>query len=76
MRVQRHQKMAAGFTQSKANAEIEDKGRLPNELAAEISRVLDAGLRIQVPGWGRYAIRPLGVSRYRIARSYRRMVLT
>ncbi len=46
-----------------ANAEIEDKGRLPDELAAQIARRLDAGMRPEVPGWGYFAARPHGVSR-------------
>ncbi len=45
------------------NAEIEDKSRIPDELAARISRRLDAGIRMHIPGWGRHSIRPLGVSR-------------
>ena len=55
--------MSSNFSDSKANAEIEDKSRLPDELAAKISRQLDAGMRIHVHGWGRHSIRPSGVSR-------------
>jgi hypothetical protein len=51
------------FILPNANTEIEDKGRLPDELAAQIARQLDAGIRIEVSGWGHYAIRPLGMSR-------------
>jgi hypothetical protein len=55
--------VTSDFTHPNANAEIEDKSRLPDELAARISRRLDNGIRMQVPGWGRHTIRPLGVSR-------------
>ena len=55
--------MTSDFTHPHANAEIEDKSRLPDELAASISRRLDTGIRMYVPGWGRHFIRPLGVSR-------------
>ena len=55
--------MTSDFTHLKVNAEIEDKSRLPVELAASISRRLDAGIRMHVPGWGRHSIRSLGVSR-------------
>ena len=55
--------MTSDFTDSKANAEIEDKSRLPDALAVRISRRLDTGIRMHVPGWGRHSIRSLGVSR-------------
>lgn len=55
--------MTSDFTHPNVNAEIEDKSRLPDELAARISRRLDTGIRMYVPGWGRHFIRPLGVSR-------------
>jgi hypothetical protein len=51
------------FSYSKSNAEIEDKSRLSVALAARIAHTLDAGMRIHVSGWGRYSIRPLGISR-------------
>ena len=63
MRRESHEEVTTDFTHPKARAEIEDKGRLPDELAIRIVRQLDAGMRIEVPGWGHYAIRPLGVSR-------------
>jgi hypothetical protein len=55
--------MTSDFTHPDVNAEIEDKSRLPDELAARISRRLDTGIRMHVPGWGRNSIRPLCVSR-------------
>jgi hypothetical protein len=55
--------VTSDFTHPNVNAEIEDKCRLPDELAARISRRLDTGIRMHVPGWGRHSIRPLGVSR-------------
>jgi hypothetical protein len=51
------------FTHPATNTEIEDKGRLPVALAARISHRLDAGMMIEVPDWGHYIIRTLGVSR-------------
>jgi hypothetical protein len=63
VRRESHEEVTTEFTHPKENDEIEDKGRLPVELAAQIVRQLDAGMRMEVPGWGRYAIRPLGVSR-------------
>jgi len=63
VRRESHEEVTTDFTHPKARAEIEDKGRLPDELAIRIVRQLDAGMRIEVPGWGRSAIRPLGVSR-------------
>jgi hypothetical protein len=55
--------VTSDFSHPNANAEIEDKSRLPDELATRISRRLDTGIRMRVPGWGRYFTRPLGVSR-------------
>lgn len=55
--------MTPEFTYSNGNTEIEDKSRLPDELAAKIALRLDAGIRMRVPGWGRYSIKPSGVSR-------------
>ncbi len=55
--------MTADHTHPHANAEIEDKSRLPGELALRIARRLDAGMRMHVPGWGHHSIRPLGISR-------------
>ncbi len=55
--------MTSDFTHPDVNAEIEDKSRLPAELAARVAHQLDCGMRMYVPGWGRHAIRPLGVSR-------------
>ena len=55
--------MTADFTHPHANAEIEDKSRLSDDLAISIALRLDAGMRIHVPGWGRHSIRPLAVSR-------------
>jgi hypothetical protein len=55
--------VTSDFTYPNANAEIEDKSRLPDELAAKISLRLDTGIRMRVPGWGRYFTRPLVLSR-------------
>jgi hypothetical protein len=55
--------VTSDFTHQNVNAEIEDKSRLPDALAARISRRLDTGIRMHVPGWGRHSIRPIGVSR-------------
>jgi hypothetical protein len=55
--------VTSDFTHPDVNAEIEDKSRLPDELAARISRRLDTGIRMHVPGWGRHSIRSLSVSR-------------
>ena len=55
--------MTPDFTYSNGNTEIEDKSRLPGELAAKISRRLDTGIRMRVPGLGRCSIKPSGVSR-------------
>ena len=63
MRMKREQKASGAFPPSRGNPEIEDKSRLPVELAAEIVRRLDAGMRIEVPGWGNYSLRPLRASR-------------
>ncbi len=63
MRRESHKEVTTDFPHPKAKTEIEDKGRLPDKLAAKLVRQLDAGMRMEVPGWGRYAIRALGVSR-------------
>lgn len=54
---------AVGDPQLLGTPEIEEKSRLPEELAGEIMDALDAGMRIAVPGWGYHRIRPLSVSR-------------
>src|SRR6266516_6870299 len=58
-----HEEVMTDFPHPTANAEIEDKGSLPVELAAQVVRLLDVGMQMEVPGWGRYPIRTLGVSR-------------
>jgi hypothetical protein len=51
------------FLRSATMAEIEDKSRLPDELAVLIARRLDVGVKFEVAGWGWHAIIPLGVKR-------------
>jgi hypothetical protein len=51
------------FTRPTPNTEVEDKGRLSPAHAARVARRLDAGLLLEVPDWGRFSIRILGVSR-------------
>jgi len=63
VRRESHKEVTTDFPHPKAKTEIEDKGRLPDKLAAKLVRQLDAGMRMEIPGWGRYAIRALGVSR-------------
>jgi hypothetical protein len=63
MRRESYEEVTQDFPDTRANTEIEDKSRLSDELAVQILRQLDTGLEIEVPGWGCYPVRPLGVSR-------------
>jgi hypothetical protein len=63
MELKPHNKVTIGDSLPHGTPEIEEKSRLSEELAGEIMGALDAGMRIDIPGWGYHRIRLLGVRR-------------